>query len=162
MPSIYDSIDLSWSTYGDYIIDEDGDLKDTRQDVLDSFKAEILNIVSSEIGDYELHNDFGSSLSEFQGRMNTRQTAKDLEQRLITSLTVNDIVSFNDLTVKVIPVDYDSVAIFIDIEVAATIANQLDPGEEAQLAFIYNFKDSMAMFIDKEFYTNIIPATEEY
>lgn len=137
MASNYDSVDLDWSWDGDYIQGDDGDLKDTSEDLLLSFRNEIASIVKSNAGDWREDVDHGASLDDFVGEPNTRETAKAIELRLKNSLRILGRIA--DFAVRVVPVHIHRVLIIVKADVLATAQNGLRAGDSVTVSFLYDY-----------------------
>ena len=65
-------------------------------------QQQILSRLGSARYDWELHPDFGASLSDFRGARNTEETARLIGARIVQSLL--DIVTAKDITIRVLPI----------------------------------------------------------
>jgi hypothetical protein len=137
MPRSYDSIDLDWTWDGDFIIDQQGDLKDTSEDLLLSLRNEIFTVVKSDLQDWREDPNVGADLGDFVGEPNIATTGKAIEQRVRVSLAA--IINSSDIDVRVIPVGIHRVLIAITIQVLATSANRLSSGEAISISFLYDY-----------------------
>jgi hypothetical protein len=137
MAGNYDSIDLDWTWSGDFTLDDDGDLKDTSEDLLLSLVNEITTIVKSSVGDWAEEINIGADLDDYVGEPNTSATAKSILARLESALAI--IVSPNDINVRVTPVHIHKVLIMITVQVKSTPENKVSPGDVISLSFIYDY-----------------------
>jgi hypothetical protein len=137
MPRNYDSIDLDFTWDGDFLVDSQGDLKDTKEDILLSFRNEVFTVIKSSLKDWREEPGVGASLDDFVGEPNVADTGKAIEQRVRSALIV--ITSANDLNVRVIPVGVHKVLITITIQVLATPENGLTSGEALNVSFLYDY-----------------------
>lgn len=137
MPRNYDSIDLDFTWDGDFLTDQQGDLKDTSEDFLLSFRNEIFTVVKSDLKDWREEPGVGTGLGDFIGEPNVSDTGKSIEQRVRSALTV--IANSSDIDVRVIPVGVHKVLITITIQVLATPANGLVAGEALSVSFLYDY-----------------------
>jgi hypothetical protein len=133
----YDSIDLDFTWDGDFLADQQGDLKDTSEDLLLSFKNEVFTIVKSDLQDWREDPSVGADLGDFIGEPNTSDTGKAIEQRIRNALTI--IATPNDLDVRVIPVGIHRVLIVLNIQVLATEDNGLKAGDAVTVSFLYDY-----------------------
>jgi hypothetical protein len=80
---------------------------------IDYIEREIYKLLITEPGDWKLNPKLGCSPNSFSGAQNTRETGKKIQLYLTEGLrfTVNPA----SLDVRVVPTNYDSVMIFIDI-----------------------------------------------
>ncbi len=137
MPRNYDAVDIDWSFDGDLLLDKTGDLKDTSEDSLLSFRNEILTIVKSDLEDWREEPAVGADLGDFVGEPNTPLTAKAIQERVSNSLLL--ICSQQDLSVRVIPVGVHKVLVAINIQVMATPKNGLRVGDSLTVSFLYDY-----------------------
>lgn len=137
MPRNYDEIDLDWTWDGDLLLDQYGDIKDTSEDPLLSLRNEIFSIIKSDLKDWREEPSIGTNLGDFIGEPNISDTAKAIEERVRTSLTI--IVSTSDLHVRVVPVGIHKVLIAITLQVLATPNNKLAVGDTINVSFLYDY-----------------------
>lgn len=139
MPSNYDSIDLDWTIDGDFMKDSFGDLKDTSEDLLLSFKNEVFTIIKSDLKEWREEPAVGAGLDEFVGEPNTQQIAARLEDRVKSALLL--IASASDLSVRVIPVGVYKVLITVGVDVLATAENGLRAGDTVTVALLFDYME---------------------
>lgn len=145
----YDSYDLDWSWDGDFIRGDDGDFKDTSYDAIQSLLNEIRTIVRSEIGDWQLHGLLASNLSDFLGEPNTEETANNIRERIISSLSTFETVLPSDLNVRIVPVQRHLVMILISISIEATQFNSVTAGEPVKVALTYDTLEDTVFFLQE-------------
>ena len=139
MPSNYDSIDLDWTIDGDFMKDSTGDLKDTSEDLLLSFKNEVFTIIKSDLKEWREEPSVGAGLDDFVGEPNSQEIAARLEDRVKSSLLL--IASASDLSVRVIPVGVYRVLITLNIQVLATAENGLQAGENVSVSLLFDYME---------------------
>lgn len=137
MTRIYDSIDFDWTWDGDFLIDSQGDLKDTGENLLLSFQNEVFTIVKSDLQDWREDPGVGADLGDFIGEPNTSDIGKSIEQRVRASLAL--IADTSDTDVRVVPVGIHRVLIAITFQVLATQANRLRSGDTVSVSFLYDY-----------------------
>ena len=145
--AIYDSIDLDWTWDGDYLIDDQGDVKDTSDDLLKSLITEVTTICKSETLDWEKNISVGANLSDFQGEPNVRETGKAIEQRIKSKIVDLNIVQSGDITVKVIPVHIHQILVNILITAQPTSRNKLGYGERLRVSLAYDTIENSVFFL---------------
>ena len=143
----YDSIDLDWTWDGDYVLGDDGDIKDTSYDLLQSLRNELRSVLRSEFSDWELHPNLGANISEFRGEPNTREIGAIMEDRIRSKILSPGIVEPGDIQVKLIPVSSSTVMINILIQAAATPANNLTVGEPLAVTLLYDSLEDSVFFL---------------
>lgn len=143
----YDHIDADWSWDGDFAVDGKGDLKDTSYDTLKSLQNEIHTICRSEFGDWENHPVLGANLSEFRGEPNTRAIGQKIQDRLSIHISSVGLVNSNDLSVRVVPVHIHRILIILTINAAATVNNNLTPGDPLVVSFTYDSLEDSIFFL---------------
>jgi len=134
----YDSIDLDWTWDGDYMVGNDGDIKDTSDDLLKSIETEVATIVKSDALDWEKDPFIGASLSDFVGEANKRETGKRIEERVLLALGAADILQTGDLEVKVVPISAHQVMIMITIYTYWSSGNRLSAGEPISVNLVFD------------------------
>ncbi len=146
--SNYDAIDITYSWNGDFAPGTDGDLSDTSNDQIQSLIQEVQTIVNSSLGDWQEHPNYAASLDDYVGEPNNRETARQITDRVRTSLINNNIVSADDLSVSVIPVERSKVLIIIAINAASTPNNSIIQGELAKVTFIYDYSERGIFYLE--------------
>lgn len=133
-----DSCDISFTSLGDFTVGKNGDLGDTEDDVLESFRNDIRDIVKSEFGDWEKDATLGGNLSDFLGLPNTRQTAIDIQDRIKSRIVSTGLIASSDITVRVVPVHIHQIMLVITASVNSTPLNGLSPGEPVIISMLYD------------------------
>lgn len=140
----YDAIDLDFTWDGDVSIGLDGDLADTRDDRLRSLENEIRTVVKSEFGDWQRDPGVGAGINDFRGEPNNRETARLMQDRLISRISSINIVQSEDIEVRIVPVGPHEVMGIIYIVATPTPKNRLRPGDYLIVAFSYDsFEDGI-------------------
>lgn len=103
-------------------------------DGTDFIELEIYKLLTTEHGDWKLSQNLGCSPVKFAGEHNTRETAKKLEQYIVEGLTFT--VAPAKLKVRVVPTDYDTVLLFIDIYSPANL--------ELTIPFEFNYTNGIS------------------
>lgn len=137
MPRNYDSIDLDFTWDGDLLLDKQGDLKDTSDDMLLSFKNEITSLIKSDLSDWREEPGLGADLGDFIGEPNIIETGSRIENRVKSALLPIAIES--DIAVRVVPVGVHRVLIMINIQVLSTPENGLRAGDTIDISFVYDY-----------------------
>lgn len=145
----YDTIDLDFTWDGDFKIGTDGDIADTRLDLIQSLRNELHNIMRSEFADWELHPNLGANISEFRGEPNTRETATAMRTRIVTKVVGATVVQPEDISVEILPVGRSQVMVTIAINAAATPNNNLDPNQPLAIAFLYDSLEDSVFFLEE-------------
>jgi hypothetical protein len=148
---IYDSIDLSWTWDGDYILGQDGDLKgsDEGGDLLESLLTEIHTVLRSEFDDWQHDPNVGANLSDFRGEPNSRETADLIKQRIKGRLAAARILQSEDIVVQTIPTGRHELLIVISLNVTSTPENNLEPGEPLVVTLVYDTLEDSVFFLDE-------------
>ena len=144
----YDSIDLEFTWDGDYILGDDGDLKDTSEDYLQSVKNEIHSVLRSELNDWEVSPTFAASISEFRGEPNNEATARAIEERVRSRISDLGLVKQSDLAVRVVPVGIHQVMIVLTINATSTPGNSLNLGEALGITFLYDTLEDSVFYLE--------------
>ena len=144
---IYDAIDMDWEWSGDYILGDDGDLKDTSDNQLRSLETEIGTICKASLLDWERDPTIGCHLSDFIGEANTRETGKDIENRIRNQLIAAQLVKPEDIFVKVVPVGLYRVMVIIRVLTIATANNKLVPGDMLSVSLVFDSTEQSEMVL---------------
>jgi hypothetical protein len=96
--------DLYYTTRGDFALGENGDLKDTKNDIYRSLIQMILDRLMSNQGDWILHPEKGTGLNSIMGRPNTADNAKELKASIQNALLYNGLLRMQEFTVDVVPI----------------------------------------------------------
>jgi hypothetical protein len=144
---LYDSVDAYWTWDGDYAIGNNGDLKDTEEDLLLSLEQEIATVVKSELLDWELDPIVGATLSDFVGEPNTRENGRLIEDRIRFKLVDVGIVAPEDLTVRVVPTGVHELLIMINVLTLATEGNRLTTADSVSVNISYDTMENGLFFL---------------
>ena len=131
---LYDNNDAYFTWNGDYAVGDDGDLKDTSDDMLLSLRQELHSVVKSELTDWQMDTLVGASLSDFIGEPNTRENGKAIEFRIKQKIIEAEIALPGDITVRVVPVGIHEIMIMITITTLATSQNKLVVGDKGYVS----------------------------
>lgn len=142
----YDSIDLDWTWDGDFILGDDGDLKDTSDDLIRSLENEIMTLVKSETTDWEINPTFAADLSDFLGEPNSRENGGRIEDRVRLKLASTGLVLSGDMEVRVVPVGAHEIMIIISVQALATSGNRLVLGEPVTIRLLYDTIENSKFF----------------
>lgn len=146
MPTNYDSVDLEFSWNGDFQLGKDGDIADTYNDQIQTLIQNIQTVVNSELNDWKEHPALGAGLDDFVGEPNTKDTARQINARIVGALVQNNIVLEDDVTVKVVPVDRHTVFITITVTALATADNSLE-GTSVTTSLVFDYFERGVVFL---------------
>ena len=139
MPRNYDRIDLDFSVIkGDFQPGEDGDILDTKDDQIEALRQRVGDIIRSEIGDWEHQPYAGAGLSEFLGKANSRELARKMERQISFAVVNYAGVADQDVSVKIVPLDRETVMVMIAIQAMPTVNNSLAT-TYSRFKFTYSF-----------------------
>ena len=146
MASNYDAVDFNTTEDWDLKISENGDIAVTDTDLILSLKQQVIGILKSEEGDFQLYPTLAANLSDFIGEPNSRENAKRIEQRIKSILINGNIVQKGDLEVIVNAVTSDTVAIEILIGAIPTMYNSVE--REVSMSFFFSSSDGNILWTD--------------
>lgn len=135
----YDSVDLLWTSRGDYFLDS-GDIMDTEKDPLRSLYQEVKTREGSDQGDWSLNPTLGGSISDFLGDSTNKQTAENIKVRLISCLTRDGYIHSSDIDIKYMPISNDTILFRTKIAVQPTAKN--GNSESLVLQGMYNTEEN--------------------
>lgn len=105
--------DLALTGDGDLMLNESGDLALVEGP---SFVVQsVYNRIKSVTVDW-FYDNIGADLIDFLGYPNTRDTAKCIEARLISTLTAGGLLDTDSIFVKVVPVSRTTLSAFVFIK----------------------------------------------
>jgi len=114
-----DMVDLSWSSSGDFII-ENGDLADTFSTEGLGFIQEAEERVKSSAGDWKLLPEKGANIDEYHGEINNLDTWKSIESSITLALTADSFLNKQDFAITIAPITQTEIAIRIDFNASLT------------------------------------------
>lgn len=112
-------LDLYYSQNGDFVLNG-GDLQDTVFDIWEGTKSIIRSRVCGITGDWRLYPQLTANLNTLQGQPNTKETGLKIKQLVQDSLTKDGFLKESDFTVRVVPVSFTSISIFVILKVPDT------------------------------------------
>lgn len=147
---MYDALDLAFSWNGDLDIGLDGDLKDTSDDYLKSILQDIHDVAASSLGDWELYPARTAGLDDFIGEPNNRSTADAIHDQLRMAIIGLNIVTEEDLSIRVIPVHIHKLLIVIRIAAISTPFNSLGIEQQSLVTYcVFDFIEQNVSFFEK-------------
>ena len=111
---MFNNSDLETTDYGDFIVDENGDLK-----LATPLRTRTQNIIFRCLtarGDFLPEPELGAGIQNMYGEQNTRENAKLLQRNIVDALTEDGYFLKAQVVVEVIPIDYDRVRIIVATE----------------------------------------------
>ena len=145
MAQVYDKSDLYWTTRGDYLIGNEGDVMDTEYDPLRSFIQELKTRVESDQGDWVVFPTVGADLRDYVGEPNNATVAEGIKTRLLAAFARDGFVLNQDMKIQYMPIDRDKLLIRASIKVAPTAAN--GNSNNLILTMAYNYSDNNVYFV---------------
>lgn len=118
---------------------------------VDFIEREIYKLLITEHGEWKLSQNLGCSPVKFAGEQNTRETAKKLEQYIVEGLAFS--VAPAKLKVRVVPTNYDTVLLFIDIYSPSNL--------ELSIPFEFNYNNGISK-LDRADPRIVVPKTDTY
>ena len=134
----YEAVDLRFSADGDLIVDEGGKMLDSATFPLLSLKQEIITRVLSNIGDWNDHPWLGTNMQAFIGEPNNEDTIQKIVSSLRHGLTVDNLVSNDDLEILWAKWDVNTLAMVVVVEVGGLSTE--DEGK-LEIPFVFDFED---------------------
>jgi hypothetical protein len=107
-----DLVDIHMTVDGDLELSADGDFKFSvnSQAVIDN----ILFRLKTYKGDWLLGPECGASLEKFMGEPNNSETGELIERYAYNALTHDGFLSDNELNLDAIPIDRNTVSLFVE------------------------------------------------
>ena len=145
-----DAFDLSFDWNGDYDIGNNGDIKDTSRDGLDSLIHQLHDICASLPGDWELYPNRGAGLDDFLGEPNNKVTSILIQDRLKLAIVSANLIPENDLKIRTIPIHKNKLLIILSVNAIATSKNSLVRGQSLYVAFVYDTIEKEVFFLEQK------------
>jgi hypothetical protein len=142
MAEVFELInDIALSYDGDLMFDDTQDLKLISG--IDWFKREVNKIIRTKLREWRSEPGIGLNLDEFTGRQNTKQTANELQSKLLDALTLDNFQFPGQFDVKIIPVSNSDITIYITYNII---------GQVYQISkLIYSLDRGISQHINDEF-----------
>lgn len=134
----YEAVDLRFSADGDLIVDGGGKMLDSATFPLLSLKQEIITRVLSNIGDWNDHPWLGTNMQAFIGEPNNEDTIQKIVSSLRHGLTVDNLVSNDDLEILWAKWDVNTLAMVVVVEVGGLSAENEG---KLEIPFVFDFED---------------------
>lgn len=104
--------------FTDILLSYDTDIEFGGSDLLittgqDHIKRKIHKLLITEPGDWKVHINVGASPTLFIGEKNNRETGNRIKEYLMSK--IQPFIYPSLLDVKVVPIDYDNVTVYIDV-----------------------------------------------
>lgn len=125
-------MDIAISYNGNGLVSDNGDLLITTG--FDDSIRRINTLVRTTISSWRVYPNFGTTMHEFVGQPNTRDTAREMSRQLEVYLN-RFITDIGKLTVQAVPIDRESLNIFIFAHT--------DNGSIPVSRFIYSYRDGI-------------------
>ena len=135
MARFKETVDLYFTDAGDFVLGENGDLRDTKNDHYRGMLQRILTRISSRKGDWALQQTVGVGLSGIIGKPNNAESGALLKNLIYTELLQEDLLRSAEFVVDVFPVNQYVVA-------AAIIISPPRSGGQIVLTLTYDTRDN--------------------
>ena len=141
----------------DILMSYDTDIAFENGDVMlstgtDFIEREIYKLLITEPGDWKRSLSLGCSPVRFAGSQNSRETAAALQQYITEGLAFT--VAPAQVSVRIIPTNYDSVMIFIDIYSPDAL--------EVTIPFIFNYNNGVSKLDHADPRTVVAQSSTDY
>lgn len=147
MGSYYDSVDAAFSWNGDILLGDQGDIKDTMYDTLQSIVDQVSIICASSYGDWAIYPSRGAGIDDFVGEPNNRTTADRLHDRIRISLTSTGLITEEDLNINVIPISIHKLLIIIYIDAISLGTNRIEDEGPLKVALVFDTAQRQVFFV---------------
>ena len=122
MASIFDLTSDVILTYdGDIAIDDDQDISSING--IEWFKREINKIIRTHIGEWRSEPGIGICLNDYVGESNTKDTADDIRDKILSAITIDGLGSPGQFDIRVIPTSINNITIYISYTIAGDTYN---------------------------------------
>ncbi len=129
----------------DILLSYDTDIAFANNDLMitsgtDLIKRKIFKLLITAVNDWKFQPTIGSSPSKFVGEKNTRDTGKLIEQYITYNIEPHIFPNF--IQTKVVPVNYNSVKVYIDVYIAGLLSATLPYSIDFVNGLVYTQFDS--------------------
>jgi hypothetical protein len=127
--------DLYFSEAGDFFVDDNGDLRDTKFDAYRGLIQRVDTRILSSRGDWAPEPGVGANLSDFLGKKNNARIGQAIKERIENELRQEDLLRAGEFAVDVVPIASEQIAILVIIT---------PPGITGQITrlFSYSLRDN--------------------
>lgn len=141
MAQLFDLInDIALSYDGDIIVDENNDTRIING--IDWFKREVNKLVRTNLRDWRAEPDIGLDLEDHIGKINNRENAEELREKVLEAITVDSFQFPGEFEVRVVPTSVDSLTIYITYNII---------GERINISkLIFNLNKGLSVAIPDE------------
>jgi len=122
MANAYTQQDIQITDDGDLVLSSNGDLKVATID--QTSKQDVILNLYTILGDMGALPFIGSRVIDFIGEPNSRQNAQLLQSEMLRALTANQRFFANDISIRIVPVNIDSIVSYITIQNLASQSPQ--------------------------------------
>lgn len=134
--ALYSLMDLASNFSGDICVADNGDLEIAN--ALDTTKAIVNFILRTDYGDYSPNENVGSNLGNYIGEINTSKIHSQIETNIKNSL-VTELFDKGDLSVDVVPFDFNEALVVISLAGSYLIDNEITYVEEDRMTFSFPY-----------------------
>jgi hypothetical protein len=113
---MYEALDLYCSGNGDLMISADGDLKDTSADDYRSLQQEISTRLKANQADWAVHPDLGANLDNLIGKMNTPETAQQVQAQIESALS-SGLINSSHIQTNAVPLSLETLGLLLNVQV---------------------------------------------
>jgi hypothetical protein len=150
MGSYYDMVDVAWGWNGDILPSPQGDIEDTAGVTIQSLIDQISIVVSSSLNDWAIYPSRGTSIEDFVGEANDRNTADRVHDRVRISLVSAGTVNEEDLEVRVVPISIHKLMVIIFVDALSTATNSLENNGPVKVALVFDTAQRQVFFVRPE------------
>jgi hypothetical protein len=108
---IYNEVDIAVSPSGDLLLASNKDFSITSGSGV--LKQDISFRLRTDPGEFYPHPELGAGLGDLIGEPNSRETCKDGESRIASSLINDGMISSSDLYVRGVPISLESLVYYV-------------------------------------------------
>jgi hypothetical protein len=129
------SKDLFFTSNGDFRLGENKELETTTSSEQRLLLQTILKLMSSSPGDWPMAKEMGVGLARFLGMPNTKATATEMKDRIMSEFNRNDLLRRCNPSVVIVPAAQNAVAIIV-------LAKHPDSTQPVAVQFSYDMRDN--------------------
>lgn len=136
--ALYNDIDISLNFSGDLKLNSKGDIQ--LADSLETYKSAANFILRTDYGEYAPNSAVGCNLGSFIGERNVAETHDHMKYSIFTNL-VSNIFDQSDITVDVVPFDYNEAMCLIQIAGTYNISGKLVTVDGERMIYSFPYID---------------------
>jgi len=115
---MHEALDLYFTAFGDYDVDQYGGLRDTWEDPFRSLRQEVATLAQANYNDWGLQPNIGANLDDYIGSPNSAATGEQVKAAMEKALN-QFLLPANDFRVDIFPLDQNTLGIMVTVQIGS-------------------------------------------